>query len=60
MVLLGIDVGRSVTKVALYDPDGTLLCMESLYIPTRQPQAEWVERDMNAVWLQTASAIKLY
>ncbi len=58
MVLLGIDVGSSVAKVALYDLDGTLLCMESQHIPTLQPQPEWVERDMNAMWSQTASAIQ--
>lgn len=58
MFLLGIDVGSSVAKVGLYDLDGTLLCVESQQIPTLQPQPEWVERDMTALWSQTASAIR--
>ena len=58
MFLLGIDLGSSVAKVALYDLDGALLCMESQQIPTLQPQPEWVERDMTVVWSQTASAIQ--
>lgn len=58
MVLLGIDVGSSEVKVALYDLDGTLLCVESQHIQSIQPQPGWVERDMNEVWSHTASTIQ--
>jgi L-xylulokinase len=57
-LLLGIDAGQTVTKAAVFDLSGRQLGIGSARVPTASPQPRWVERDMNAVWDATATAIR--
>lgn len=57
-LLLGIDVGSSVAKAALFDTAGRELAAEGRPIPHQRPLPGWSEVDMLAVWQQTASTIR--
>jgi L-xylulokinase len=55
--LLGIDNGLTVTKAVVFDIDGTPLAVARRRVPQLMPQPRHVERDMDGLWLATASAI---
>ena len=57
-LLLGIDVGSSVAKAALFDGAGRELAAEGLPIPHQRPLPGWSEVDMLAVWQQTSATVR--
>jgi len=56
--LLGIDVGTSGTKVALYGVDGTLLAAHTAEYPMLQPQNGWAEQNPIDWWNATVEGIR--
>ena len=56
--LLGIDNGNTMTKAALFDLRGRELCVVSRSADTLQPHPGWTERSMDALWSNTAQAIR--
>lgn len=57
-LLLGVDAGQTVTKAVLFDLEGRQVGIGTAKVATSSPQARWVERDMDAVWEATATAIR--
>ncbi|MDR1775026.1 MAG: xylulokinase [Actinomycetes bacterium] len=56
-LLLGIDVGTSGCKVALFDPLGTLHATATYDYPLVQPQNGWAEQDPRLWWDATVAGI---
>jgi len=56
--LLGLDVGGTVVKVALFQRDGTLVAAQREMLPVLAPDALRRERDPDALWSATARAIR--
>ncbi len=57
-LLLGIDAGTSVVKVALFDRQGQELAVARRRTPIYTPQPAWSEADMEETWALTAEAIR--
>lgn len=55
-LLLGIDVGTTSVKGALYTLDGNCVFLKSLAYPTLRPRAGWVEQ-APAAWMDAIRAI---
>jgi L-xylulokinase len=55
---LGIDNGNTVSKAALFDVRGKEVAIASCKVDTVYPHPGWTERDMEMLWLSTASAIR--
>lgn len=55
---LGIDSGGTVSKVALFDPQGREIAVTSRPVNNLRLRPDWSERDMNQMWYDTASAIR--
>jgi xylulokinase len=58
VVLLGIDVGTSACKAALYAADGTLLAAGSAPLEVSRPQPGWAEQEPEAMWRAACLAIR--
>ncbi len=56
--LLGIDNGNTVSKAALFDLKGREVAVASCKVETEYPHPGWTERNMDAMWQSTASAIR--
>lgn len=56
-LLLGIDNGLTVTKAVIFDEAGQVISMARRRVPQQMPRPRHVERDMDALWAQTAAAI---
>lgn len=56
--LLGIDNGNTVSKVAIFDLDGREVQTASRKADVKYPAPGCAERDMNALWNDTAQAIR--
>lgn len=56
--ILAIDSGLTVTKAVLFDLGGRQLAVARRNVPQLKPRPRMVERDMNDLWNQTASAIQ--
>lgn len=56
--LLGIDSGLTMTKAVVFDAGGRVLATARRRIAQAIPQPRHVERDMVALWLATAEAIR--
>ena len=56
--LLGIDIGTSACKAALFDADGVSLCESAKEYPINYPQPGYVEQDPNLWWDAVCAAIK--
>lgn len=54
-MLLGLDVGTSSLKAALFAPDGRLIARAVREYPTRTPRRGWAEQDAND-WRRAARA----
>ncbi len=50
MTLLGIDVGTTGCKVALFSPEGAMLCSAYREYDVQRPQSGWAELDAVTVW----------
>jgi sugar (pentulose or hexulose) kinase len=57
-LLLGVDAGTSMVKVAIFDRAGRELAVARRRTPVETPQPGWSETDMNVVWEVTAAAIR--
>ncbi len=57
MVLLGIDLGTSACKAALYAADGALLAAGSAPLAVARPQPGWAEQEPEAMWRAACLAI---
>lgn len=56
--LLGIDIGSTVSKAALFDLQGNEIAVASSKGETLYPYPGWTERDMDSLWSSTAAAIR--
>lgn len=56
--LLGIDIGTSGTKVALFALDGSLLASATEEYPLYQPEPGWAEQNPSDWWQATCTAIR--
>jgi len=56
--LLGIDNGNTVSKAALFDLKGREVAVASCKVETEYPHPGWTERNMDAMWQSTASAVR--
>jgi len=55
--LLGIDVGTSGCRAALYTQTGLSLASHSVPYPTHRPHPRWAEQDVEEYWMATIAAI---
>ncbi len=56
--LLGIDVGTSGTKTALFDPSGGVMASQTVEYPLSQPQNGWAEQDPRDWWWAAVQGIR--
>ena len=56
--LLGIDIGGTMVKAALYDPQGVELAVRSQPTQLITPLPGYTERDMDELWSVTAAVIR--
>ena len=56
--LLGVDVGTSLIKAVIFDPDGIELASGESRVAVDSPRRGWAEQDMDAVWAGAVSAIR--
>lgn len=57
-VLLGIDIGTTGVRAALFADDGTLVADASVACPHDAPRPGWAEADPEAWWRATARALR--
>lgn len=57
-LLIGIDIGTSGTKTALYDEYGQRLAVHTAEYPLYQPQNGWAEQDPEDWWQATVKGIR--
>ncbi|MDR0885569.1 MAG: xylulokinase [Clostridiales Family XIII bacterium] len=57
-LLLGIDIGTSGTKVAVFATDGTELASHTEEYPMYQPQNGWAEQDPEDWWKATVTGVR--
>lgn len=57
-LLLGVDVGGTVTKAALFDLDGRQRAVAAETGVSDSPRPRWLERDMDDAWAGCARAIR--
>ena len=55
--LIGIDVGTSGTKSALFDLDGNVIASATAEYPLYQPQNGWAEQDPEDWWRAVVSTL---
>ena len=56
--LLGIDNGLTVSKAVLFDASGNTIATARRRVEKLLPKPYFVERDMDGLWLETATAIR--
>lgn len=56
--IMGIDLGGTVIKSAIYDIEGKEVEVSSLEVPLIEPHIGWEERDMNVIWQAVIDVIK--
>ncbi len=57
-LLLGIDIGTSACKAALFSPDGSVMAMTSETYPVYYPKSGWVEQNPLEWWEAVCRAIR--
>lgn len=58
MYIIGIDIGTSATKTAVYDTDGTLVAESSRAHPLHQPHNGWAEQDPADWWEAVCATLR--
>lgn len=58
MYVIGIDIGGTYTKAAIYDDQGKQVASAKRQAGLITPHSGWVERDMNVLWSDVCSLIK--
>lgn len=56
--LLGIDIGTSACKVALFDESGNVLAQQNEEYPVYYPQSGWAEQNPEHWWEAVCRAIR--
>ena len=56
--LLGVDIGTSSCKTALFDASGQVLAQGSCDYPVRYPRRGWAEQDPDLWWQAACRAIR--
>ena len=56
--LIGVDLGTSATKAALYRPDGALLAQASADVPLYHPKPGVVEQENDDFYRSAAQTVK--
>lgn len=56
--LLGVDIGTSACKTALFDPEGRVLAQGGCDYPVYYPQRGWAEQEPDAWWDGVCQAIR--
>ena len=56
--MIGLDNGGTLTKAALFDPQGRELCVASQKTQVLSPRPGYNEREMEAVWEANCSCIR--
>ena len=57
-LLIGIDIGTSGTKTAIYTEDGTRLAVHTAEYPLYQPHNGWAEQDPEDWWNATVEGLR--
>lgn len=57
-LLMGIDIGTSSCKIAIFDLSGHLVASETEFYDTYYPSEGWAEQDPNQWWQAVTQAIK--
>lgn len=57
-LLLGIDIGTSACKVAVFTPDGEVMAQKSESYPVYHPQPGWAEQDPQDWWKAVGKALQ--
>ncbi|MFC7365255.1 MULTISPECIES: xylulokinase [Bhargavaea] len=57
-LLLGIDIGTSSCKVAIFEEDGRVVAQSSSNYPLYTPEAGWVEQDPEEWWTAVCRSVK--
>ncbi|MFV0399482.1 MAG: xylulokinase [Oscillospiraceae bacterium] len=57
-LLLGIDIGTSACKVAVFTPDGEVMAQKSESYPVYHPQPGWAEQDPQDWWKAVGKALR--
>ena len=58
MYLLGIDIGSTILKAAIFDLEGNELCEYGELAENYSPKPGYYERDMDEKWAASLNAIK--
>jgi len=58
MMLLGLDIGTTGCKAAIFDKDGVLLARAGREYRVNIPHPQWAEQDIEAVWRLAQEAIR--
>lgn len=56
--LLGIDIGTSACKVAVFDEDGVVLAQSNQAYPVYYPEKGWAEQDADEWWQAICAGIR--
>ena len=56
--LLGIDIGTSSCKTALFDPDGKVAAQDSSEYPVSYPEKGWAEQNPEDWWNGVCRAVR--
>jgi len=56
--LVGLDVGSTMVKAAVFDSSGRLITWASRSVPVIQLQPSWMERDVEATWRAAAAVLR--
>lgn len=56
--LLGIDIGTSACKAAIFTPDGTAVAQSSAEYPVFYPHAGWAEQRPDDWWMKVCGAVR--
>lgn len=57
-LLVGVDVGTTNIKAVIFNPQGQIIGQASLPTPTHYPQPAWAYFDPEALWQNTAQALR--
>src|ERR1039457_6768035 len=57
-LLLGVDLGTTATKTALYHPDGVLVSESRAEVPLQHPEPGCVEQDLDDFYDSAAQAVR--
>lgn len=56
--IMGVDLGTTNVKAAIFDENGKHVAEDSLEVPLRQPKPGWAEQDLNEILSVATSCIR--